>query len=118
MPSNAQRLVLWVLLVTLLLGGSTAFSRPHSELSELFPLFQVPFEKERPLRSERQFRFLTHEWQALRERILNDHDHRIADTFAVDPAMRKRIAFWFDIYSRYGEAHHIIHHVRYPWIVF
>ncbi len=47
--------------------------------------------------------------------ILLDSDQRISDDFHVPPALIPRVAFWFDIYSKYGSQHHIIHHQDYPW---
>lgn len=57
-------------------------------------------------------------WQLLRNKILADFGSRIAPEFHVQEGLRDRTEFWFDIYTRFGEAHHVIHHVLYPWIVF
>lgn len=53
-----------------------------------------------------------------REDILNDYENRISDEFAVPPTLRDRVGFWFDIYTRYDSNHRVIHHSRYPWIIF
>ncbi|MGE3680447.1 MAG: lytic transglycosylase domain-containing protein [Bdellovibrionales bacterium] len=58
------------------------------------------------------------DWQTLKLKILNDFGDRIAREFKVPKGLAERTSFWFDVYGRYGEAHHIIHHVRYPWVVF
>ncbi len=50
--------------------------------------------------------------------ILSDKLGRLTDDFKVPPALRDRVEFWFDIYTKYGEYEHIIHHIRYPWIVY
>lgn len=52
------------------------------------------------------------------EEILSDPLSRIDDAFAISPTFRKRVEFWFGIYTRYGANTHVIHHSRYPWIVY
>lgn len=53
-----------------------------------------------------------------REEILSDPQGRIADAFLVPPGLQNRVAFWFDIYSRYDSNKRVIHHSLYPWIIF
>ena len=53
-----------------------------------------------------------------REEILNDYSNRISDEFSIPAGMRDRVGFWFDIYSKYDSNKKVIHHTRYPWIVF
>jgi membrane-bound lytic murein transglycosylase D len=53
-----------------------------------------------------------------RSAILRDSDDRIASGFEVPKELQERVGFWFDIYTRYGSNQHVIHHVRYPWIVY
>lgn len=53
-----------------------------------------------------------------RESILDDYDNRISDEFTIPAGLRQRVGFWFDIYSRYDSNKKVIHHTRYPWIVF
>ncbi len=50
--------------------------------------------------------------------ILEDSLERIGADFKVPSPLKKRTAFWFDIYSKYGQYEHVIHHIRYPWIVY
>lgn len=57
-------------------------------------------------------------WVEMRTRILQDSASRMSPDFLVPEGLTERTAFWFDIYTRYGEAHHIVHHIRYPWIIF
>jgi membrane-bound lytic murein transglycosylase D len=57
-------------------------------------------------------------WFDLREKILSDSGNRISKDFQVPDGLKQRTKFWFDIYTRYGIAHHIIHHARFPWIVY
>lgn len=57
-------------------------------------------------------------WADLRDRILADESNRIDNEFHVPPALKSRVAFWFDIYTRYGTNQHVIHHERYPWIIY
>lgn len=57
-------------------------------------------------------------WRALKGKILSDFGNRMTPEFAVPEGLKERASFWFDIYARYGEHHHVIHHQRYPWIVF
>lgn len=53
-----------------------------------------------------------------REEVLNDYANRISDEFAIPTGLRDRVGFWFDIYSKYDSNKKVIHHSRYPWIVF
>lgn len=87
---------------------------PH----ELFPLFEMPFEQTEPLRSELGQSIREQHWLRLRQQILNDRGQRIGAEFRIPKKLMRRTEFWFDIYTRYGESHHVIHHIRYPWIVF
>ncbi len=47
--------------------------------------------------------------------IFLDSEQRISANFRIPPALIPRVAFWFDIYSKYSSQHQIIHHVDYPW---
>ncbi len=88
---------------------------PH----EIFPLMSFPKgETAEPVRSEAHTPELEKKWVDMRTKILNDFGNRMSADFQVPEGLKQRTAFWFDIYTRYGEAHHIIHHIRYPWIVF
>lgn len=51
-------------------------------------------------------------------RIATDPANLIADEFNVPPELQQRVGFWFDIYTKYGSNHHVIHHVDYPWIIY
>ena len=53
-----------------------------------------------------------------RDAVLKDFDHRISPDFAVSAGLRERAGFWFDVYSKYDSNKRIIHHSRYPWIVY
>ncbi len=53
-----------------------------------------------------------------RELILSDFAQRISPEFKVPKDLKDRVSFWFDIYTVFGSNHHVIHHVRYPWIVY
>jgi membrane-bound lytic murein transglycosylase D len=53
-----------------------------------------------------------------REKILDDSEQRISDEFAVPADLRERVAFWFDVYSKYDSNHKVIHDADHPWIVF
>lgn len=89
---------------------------PH----EFFPLMALPFE-EPPInapRSELQSAESIRRWTNLKTQILSDFQSRVSPEFSIPFGLWERTWFWFDIYTRYGEAHHIIHHVLYPWIVY
>jgi len=53
-----------------------------------------------------------------KERVLSDVESRIADVFTISDEFRPRVSFWFDVYTKYDEHQRVIHHSRYPWIVF
>lgn len=56
--------------------------------------------------------------QLTKEEILTDKDSRISNEFAIPAGLEKRVAFWFDVYTKYSDKNHVIHHVLYPWIVY
>lgn len=53
-----------------------------------------------------------------RAAILTDHKQRINDAFSIPEGLKDRAGFWFDVYSKFDETKRIIHHSRYPWIVY
>lgn len=53
-----------------------------------------------------------------REAVLNDFDNRIADDFSIPDGLRDRVGFWFDVYTKYDSERRLIHHARYPWIIY
>lgn len=87
---------------------------PH----ESFPLNMMTQSAPPPMRSEPRDFTSDREWRDLRNKIVSDFAGRMTEDFKVPDGLRERTEFWFDIYARYGEAHHIVHHVRYPWIVY
>lgn len=103
-------------------GGSRALEHHQpayqTDDNEHFPLQELPTYTSEIRRSEAKDPMAEQKWKALRSEILADFGNRMTPEFLVPEGLRERTAFWFDIYTRYGEAHHIIHHVRYPWIVF
>lgn len=87
---------------------------PH----ETFPVTDILHYSSGPARVESPTVTSEREWHALKSKILADFGHRMSPEFEVPAGLKERTAFWFDIYTRYGEAHHVVHHVRYPWIVY
>ncbi|MCB0362190.1 MAG: lytic transglycosylase domain-containing protein [Bdellovibrionales bacterium] len=53
-----------------------------------------------------------------RQDALSDPLDRVSNKFAIPEGLLKRTQFWFDIYTKYDSKVHVIHHLRYPWIVF
>lgn len=53
-----------------------------------------------------------------RELVLSDFSQRISPEFRVPDELRQRVQFWFDIYTLFDSNHHVIHHARYPWIIY
>lgn len=53
-----------------------------------------------------------------REAVLNDFENRISKDFDIPAGLRDRVGFWFDIYTQYDSHNRVIHHVKYPWIIF
>ncbi|MCC7405148.1 MAG: lytic transglycosylase domain-containing protein [Bdellovibrionales bacterium] len=53
-----------------------------------------------------------------RLQTLNDPLARIGTDFKIPPRLYERTRFWFDIYTKYDSSVHVIHHTRYPWIVY
>lgn len=117
---------LWALSI-LVLGSWSSYSAVAPSSSdigdldlpaEIFPLTQEPEVEESPMRSEAPSYQSEREWLDLREKILSDSGNRISTAFLVPDGLKQRTQFWFDIYARWGRAHHVVHHARYPWIVF
>lgn len=53
-----------------------------------------------------------------REAILSDRDGIIDDQFTIPENLRERAGFWFDIYTKYDANRRVIHHSRFPWIIY
>ncbi|MEC9283689.1 MAG: lytic transglycosylase domain-containing protein [Bdellovibrionota bacterium] len=53
-----------------------------------------------------------------KEIAMDDFFNKIHKDFKVSKSMKNRVSFWFDVYAKYDENQHIIHHAKYPWIVF
>ncbi len=49
---------------------------------------------------------------------LQDPDARISEDFNIPEGLERRTAFWFDIYTKFTTTQNVIHHIRYPWVVF
>ena len=107
-----KSLILTAILTTFIPAHSAA---PMQTAREVFPLTKIPFNQQRPLPTEQ---LSEKSWTDLKAKILNDFSDRLSGQFKVSDGLRERAEFWFDIYTRYGEAHHVIHHMRFPWIVF
>lgn len=52
------------------------------------------------------------------DQVLKDPLGRVDDNFIVPVKLERRTKFWFDVYTKYGSNHHLIHHIKYPWIVY
>ncbi len=50
--------------------------------------------------------------------IFKDPNNLINDDFSIPNEINQRVGFWFDIYSKYSQDQHIVHHREYPWIIF
>lgn len=57
-------------------------------------------------------------YQYHKDIAINDFYDQIKKDFKPSQLMKKRVGFWFDIYAKYDDNKHIIHHQKYPWIVF
>lgn len=92
----------------------------HNEDSpaETFPLSTEVETLPEPVRSEAPSMQSEQQWRDMRAKILSDFGSRMSYEFRIPEGLRQRTEFWFDIYTRWGEAHHIIHHLRYPWIIY
>ncbi len=58
------------------------------------------------------------EWEFDRGSVLADFEGRIAPEFRVPELLKDRVGFWFDVYTKWDDNQRVIHHSRYPWIVF
>ena len=119
--------VIWVPAFAAILmdsSGSLNPDPPNSESNaevqqELFPLTEIPTPSPSLLLPSEPAPLVSLKvWHELRGKVLDDFGSRISPEFHIPSGVRERTEFWFDIYARYGEAHHVIHHVLYPWIIF
>lgn len=53
-----------------------------------------------------------------RDLVLADSEQRIHDDFTIPDAMKERVGFWFDVYTKWNEHQRVIHNARYPWIIY
>ncbi|MCB9085408.1 MAG: lytic transglycosylase domain-containing protein [Bdellovibrionaceae bacterium] len=53
-----------------------------------------------------------------RLQALNDPLDRVSDEFEIPKELYDRTRFWFDVYTKHDSNVHVIHHTRYPWVVF
>lgn len=91
-------------------GVFTALSEPAPEdifgpLPDEFPASPAMAETER-------LRMLKH------HEVLADPLGRISPDFHIPAGLDQRVAFWLDVYTRFDRKMHVIHHSRYPWIIF
>ncbi len=52
------------------------------------------------------------------DKILSDPLNRVSEDFKISPDLRRRVAFWFDIYTRYSARFSVIHDIDRPWIIY
>jgi membrane-bound lytic murein transglycosylase D len=50
--------------------------------------------------------------------FLSDKYNRVSPHFKIPSSLHSRVAFWFDIYTKYSSSFEVIHHTHYPWIVY
>ncbi|MBX7230704.1 MAG: lytic transglycosylase domain-containing protein [Bdellovibrionales bacterium] len=50
--------------------------------------------------------------------VLQDPLNRISSEFRIPEKMLTRVHFWFLVYTQYGKRVHILHHSKYPWLVY
>lgn len=99
-------------------GPAMADASNENSPHEVFPLMLLPIYEPTARRTELPNPERERAWRGLKTKILNDFAGRMSSDFKIPSGLRERTEFWFDIYTKYGEAHHIIHHLRFPWIIF
>ena len=52
------------------------------------------------------------------KQALDDPFARISDDFSIPKKLSKRVEFWFEIYTHFNKNQQVIHHSKYPWIVY
>lgn len=57
-------------------------------------------------------------WEFDRESVLSDSEERLAKEFRIPELLKDRVGFWFDVYTKWSDNQRVVHHSRYPWIVF
>jgi membrane-bound lytic murein transglycosylase D len=58
------------------------------------------------------------DWIFDRNAVLADAEERINKDFRVPDLLKDRVGFWFDVYTKWDDNKRVVHHSRYPWIVF
>lgn len=86
--------------------------------AEFFPLTELPTYTSEVRRSEGPSVAEEKRRLQVKKEILADFGNRMTPEFLIPEGLRQRTAFWFDIYTRYGLAQHVIHHALYPWVVY
>ena len=107
-------------------------NEPHSEnvvqaQTQAQSEIQAQTQSQVPLQSETQTQTLAalgseHELnpenRISRREYLRDPLNRISPDFKVPGNLIHRTSFWFDIYTKYGNNQHVIHHKKFPWLVY
>ena len=49
---------------------------------------------------------------------LKDPYQRISDDFNIPTLLYRRVEFWFDIYTHHDSKTYVLHHTKYPWLIY
>ena len=52
------------------------------------------------------------------QEVLSDHRGRIQKEFKIPEGLEKRVEFWLKIYTKYPSSQIVVHHKKYPWIIY
>ena len=52
------------------------------------------------------------------KQVLKDPNNRISNEFDIPRNIYWRVTFWYEIYTRYNSKVKLVHHKKYPWIVY
>ena len=50
--------------------------------------------------------------------VLNDRRAKVSDEFEIPRGLYWRVSFWYNIYTKYDSRMKVIHHEKYPWVVY
>jgi membrane-bound lytic murein transglycosylase D len=84
----------------------------QTENQALAPKINAPEISANPIEDENGALFFD------KSKILADSEGRISSAFHIPENMQSRVAFWFDVYTKYSSDERVIHHQKYPWVVF
>ncbi len=118
-PIGIIELTIIKLTIGLVIALNLAFKKPSPTIHSATPTAYSAHLIHSARSTHSTHKAQTHSIEQMKTKdILNDTKKRITKRFKISSLLKKRVSFWFNIYTKYDSQSHIIHHTKYPWIVF